>query len=91
MPWVQAVIAWNAADEESQKAEGKLRATLEATFRDKLVEVASTSAMAARGVPSLDDFDVVLRQLIGAAAKRYLGNAPAFPPSDKVIERPRIS
>jgi FxsC-like protein len=91
MPWVQAVIAWNIADEDSRRAEDKLRNTLEATLRPKLVEVASISTMAAQGVPSIDDFDAVLRQLIGAVAKRYLGHAAAFPPRGKVIERPRIS
>jgi FxsC-like protein len=91
MPWVQAVIAWNTADEDSQRAEVKLRGTLEATLQRKLVEVASISVLAAQGVPSLDDFDVVLRQLIGAAAKKYLDHAAAFPPVGKVIERPRIS
>jgi FxsC-like protein len=91
MPWVQAVIPWNVTDDENRKAEGKLRAALRAAFAHKLAEVASTSALAAHGVPSPGDFDVVLRQLIGVAAKRYLGNAVAFPPGGEMVERPRIS
>ena len=91
LPWIQAIVPWNAADEESRKAEGKLRVALDAALGHKLAEVASTSSMAARGVPSLDEFDEALRQLIGAAAKRYLGNAPAYPPAGKPVERPRIS
>jgi FxsC-like protein len=91
LPWIQAIVPWNAADEESRKEEGKLRVALDAAFGHKLAEVASTSSMAARGVPSLDDFDEALRQLIWAAAKRYLRNAPAYPPAGKPVERPRIS
>jgi FxsC-like protein len=90
-PWVQVVIAWSAADEEGQKAEGKLRAALDAAFQSKLAETASISEMAAEGVPSLGEFNMVLGQLIGASAKRYLGRAAAFPPDGEIVQRPRIS
>jgi FxsC-like protein len=91
MPWVQAVIPWNVTDDENRKVEGKLRAALDAAFGRKLAEVASTSALAAHGVPSLADFDAVMRQLIGAASKKYLLYAAAFPPDGELVERPRIS
>ncbi len=91
LPWVQVVIPWGTSDDETRKAEGKLRVALDATLRHKLAEVASTSAMAAHGVPGPDDFDLVLRQLIGTAAKRYLGHAAAYPPAGEAVERPRIS
>jgi FxsC-like protein len=90
LPWVQAVILWNAADEQSRRAEGKLRSALDATFPRKLAETASTSVMAAEGVPSGDDFDDVLGQVIGAAVRKYLRNAVAHPPSGKIVERPRL-
>jgi FxsC-like protein len=91
MPWVQAIVPWNAADEENRKLEGKLRAELDAAFGHKLAEVASTSEAAARGVPRAGDFDLVLRQLVGTAAKRFLSHAEAFPPGGDVVERPQIS
>jgi FxsC-like protein len=91
LPWVQVMIPWNAADEESQQAEGKLRVVLDAAFQNKMVESASISKMAAQGVPSLGEFDIVLGQLIWAAAKKYLGHAAAYPPVGEVVERPRIS
>jgi FxsC-like protein len=91
MPWAQTIIVWNAADEESRKAEGKLRASLDATLRRKLDEATSTSLLAARGVPTLEDFDAVLRQLIAWVANRYLGHAVAHPPVGQLVERPRIS
>jgi FxsC-like protein len=91
MPWMQTMIVWNAADEESRKAEGKLRASLEATLRRKLDEATSTSLMAARRVPALEDFDAVLRQLIARVANKYLGHATAHPPAGRLVERPRIS
>ena len=91
LPWVQAVIPWNAADDESRKCEGKLRAVLETTFPRKLAEAASISLMAAEGVPSIEDFDEVLGPLIGAAVRKYLGSAEAHPPNGEVVERPRLA
>lgn len=91
LPWVQVIIPWNAADDETQRAKGKLQAALDATLRTKLAEVTLTSAMAARGVPGPDDFDLVLRQLIGTVTQKYLSHAAAHPPPGEVVERPRIS
>jgi FxsC-like protein len=90
-PWVQIVVPWNEADQESQQARGKLRAVLDATLQGKLAQTASISEMAAQGVPSPGEFDLVLGQLIGVVAKRYLANAAAFPPAGETVERPRIS
>jgi FxsC-like protein len=91
LPWVQAVIPWNAADDESRRAEGELRVALDATFRRKLAETASISLAAARGVPSIDDFGAALGRVVGAAVRKYLGNAAAYPPSGAIVERPRLS
>lgn len=90
LPWVQAVIAWDPADDDNRKQEGKLRAVLESTFPRKLAEVATVSSMAALGVPSMDDFAEVLGLVIGAAARKYLGSAAAYPPGEKTVERPRL-
>ena len=90
-PWVQVVIPLSAIDEESQQEEGELRVVLDAALQGKLAETASISEMAAHGVPSLGEFDMVLGQLIGAVAKRYLANAAAFPPVGEIVGRPRIS
>ena len=54
-------------------------------------EKTAISEMAAQGVPSPGEFDLVLGQLIGVVAKRYLANAAAFPPPGETVERPRIS
>jgi FxsC-like protein len=89
-PWVQAVIPWGSGDDGSQQAAGKLRVALDAAFKNKLAEVASTSGPAARGVPNLEEFQKVLRQLIWAASKKYLSKADAFPPAGEVVERPRV-
>jgi FxsC-like protein len=90
-PWVQVVIPWNATDEESRQSRGKLQAVLDATLQGKLAQTASISEMAVQGVPSAGEFDLVLGQLIGVVAKRYLANAAAFPPPGETVERPRIS
>jgi FxsC-like protein len=90
-PWVQVVIPWSATDEESQQEKRKLRVALGAALQNKLAETASISELAARGVPSQGEFDMVLGRLIGAVAKRYLANAAAFPPHGEIVDRPRIS
>jgi FxsC-like protein len=90
-PWVQAVIPWGAEDGESREAAEKLRVARSASFQHKLAEVASVSELAAEGVPTVNEFGLVLRQLILAAAKRYLGVAAARRPAGQVAERPRVS
>lgn len=64
---------------------------IDATLQRKLAQTASISELAARGVPGLGEFEMVLGQLIGVVAKRYLANAVAFPPAGETVERPRIS
>lgn len=91
VPWVQAVIPWGSGDGGSKDAAKKLRVALDAAFSNKLAEVASTSVLAAKGVPNLGKFKAVLRQLIWTASKRYLSKADAFPPVGNVVERPRVS
>jgi FxsC-like protein len=91
LPWVQALIPWDSADDDNQKWEGKLRTGLEATLPGKLAEAASISSMAAQGIPSADLFDDVLGLLVGAAVRRYLSSAAAYPPGGKTVVRPRLS
>lgn len=90
-PWVQAVVPWVDRDDEGPEAEGKLRVALDATIRRKMTEVRATSAIAVHGVPSLDDFSMVLPKLILTAVKQYLRHAQPFPPAGPVVERPRLS
>ena len=89
-PWVQVVIPWNR-EGESEQAEGKLRVALDTTIARKLAEVRVTSTRAVHGVPTLDEFSMVLPKLILAAVKQYLRHAQAYPPVGPVIERPRLS
>lgn len=89
-PWVQAVVPWNR-EVESPEAEGKLRVALDTTIARKLAEVRVTSSRAVHGVPTLDEFSVVLPKLILTAVKQYLRRAQAYPPAGPVLERPRLS
>jgi len=89
-PWVQAVIPWNR-DGESLEAEDKLRVALDATIARKLAEVRVTSSRAVHGVPTLDEFSMVLPKVILTAVKQYLRHAQAYPPVGPVLERPRLS
>lgn len=89
-PWVQAVIPWNREGETLQ-AEGKLRVALETTIARKLADVRVTSSRAVHGVPTLDEFSMVLPKLILTAVKQYLRHAQAYPPAGPAIERPRLT
>lgn len=88
-PWVQAVIAWDSADEDNRKCDGQLRALLEATFSRKLAEAASISLMAARGIPTMEDFGDLFGSIVEASVRKYLGSAEAYPPVGRTVERPR--
>src|SRR5262249_6435216 len=83
-------ILLNHRDTESMDAGAKLRAALEATLRRKLGEVRGTSAIAGHGIPTLDDFSMVLPKLILTVAKQYLRHAQAYPPAGPAVERPRL-
>ena len=79
-PWVQVIVAWNGADEELMGAEAKLRGALDSCLPRKLAEGRATSSLAVRGVPSLEDFGMVLPTVIKTAVRHYLRYAQAFPP-----------
>ena len=73
------------------KRAGKRRAApcaLDATFPRKLAETASISLMAARGIPSMDDFGDLLGQS-SRQRQEVPRNAAAYPPGGKPVERPR--
>lgn len=71
-PWVQVVVVWNQQDIQLQADSQQLRAALEAALPRRLREGRATSALAVRGVPSLEDFGVVLPAVIAEAGRHYL-------------------
>jgi FxsC-like protein len=89
-PWVQVVVPWSNREPESPEAEARLRAALDATLGRKLAEVRGTSAIAGHGIPTLDDFSMVMPKLILTVVKHYLRNALAYPPAGPSVERPRL-
>ena len=90
MPWIQVVVPWSPQDPESTMAERKLRVALEETLPRKLAEGGATSAMAVRGVPSLEGFTQVVPPLITTAARQYHRYAKARLWLGDVVERPRL-
>jgi FxsC-like protein len=71
-PWVQVVVVWNSQDPQLREDGDKLRAALDVALPRKLREGRATSALAVRGVPSLEDFGMVLPSVIAAAGRHYL-------------------
>jgi FxsC-like protein len=74
-PWVQVVVAWNRQDTQLQAEAESVRSALEAVLPRTLREGRATSALAVRGVPSLEDFGTVLPTVIAAASRHYLRSA----------------
>jgi FxsC-like protein len=81
-PWVQVVVVWNQQDTQMQGDAHQIRAALEVVLPCKLREGRATSALAVRGVPSLEDFGMVLPTVIAAAGRHYLRSASARPPNE---------
>lgn len=80
-PWVQVIVVWNQQDAQMQTDTERLRGALDAALPRKLREGRATSALAVRGVPSLEDFGIVLPTVIAAAGRHYLRSASAnLPP-----------
>ena len=80
-PWVQVVVVWNQQDTQLQADAEKVRSALEAALPRTLREGRATSALAVRGVPSLEDFGTVLPTVIAAASRHYLRSASTHPPN----------
>jgi FxsC-like protein len=76
-PWVQVVVVWNQQDTQMHEDANQIRVALDAALPRKLREGRATSALAVRGVPSLEDFGTVLPTVIAAAGRHYLRSAPA--------------
>lgn len=90
-PWVQVLVPWNRRDAESTAAEAALRDALDRALHRKLTEDRATSALATRGVPTLEDLDQVLPAVAAQAARQYQRHALAAPPAGDAAERPRLS
>ncbi|MGH3262091.1 MAG: FxsC protein, partial [Trebonia sp.] len=81
-PWVQVIVVWNQQDAQMQADAERLRSALDAALPRKLREGRATSALAVRGVPSLEDFGMVLPTVIAAAGRHYLRSASASLPQE---------
>jgi len=85
-PWISVVVAWNPKDSKMVADERDLRAALSAALPNKLVEGRVTSALAVRGVPTLEDFGMVVPAVLRAAERSYLRFAPASPAHDPAVK-----
>jgi FxsC-like protein len=81
-PWVQVVVVWNRQDTQLQADAEKVRSALESALPRTLREGRATSALAVRGVPSLEDFGTVLPTVIAAASRQYLRSASTHLPNE---------
>lgn len=88
--WVQVVVPWNRKDTELLGAEPSLRQGLDTALKEKLAAGRVDCRIAVNGVPSLEEFSMVLPVVVRVAARHYLGHAHAYPPPGPVIERPRL-
>jgi FxsC-like protein len=88
--WVSVLIPWNSRDHGMSAAEQDLRRRLQEHLGRKLDGVPRRCAMAANGIPTLEDFGEVLPEMTMAMLKRFRKGAPAHPPPGPVIERPRL-
>jgi FxsC-like protein len=89
-PWIQLVVPWNRRDAEVLESEPKLKQSLELTLREKLAAGRVDCRIAVSGVPTLEEFSMILPTVVRVAARHYLGHAQAYPPAGPVIERPRL-
>lgn len=80
-PWIQVVVVWNHQDAQMQADAPQIRTALEDALPRKLREGRATSALAVRGVPSLEDFGVVLPTVIAAAGRNYIRTVSARLPN----------
>ena len=79
-PQTSVMVLWNRLDEGMAAAEDRLRDGLEATVPRMLSSTRAISTLAARGVPNLDDFALIMPQAVRAAERWYLRSAQSAHP-----------
>lgn len=84
-PWVQVIVVWNDQDAQMQSDRRRVREALSGVLPRKLREGRATSVSAVRGVPSLEEFGMVLPRVIAEAARHYLRTASALLPQDPQV------
>jgi FxsC-like protein len=89
-PWVRLVVPWNRKDPEILKAEPKLKKSLEMALKEKLAAGRVDCRIAISGVPSLEEFSMILPMVVRVAVRHYLAHAHAYPPPGPASERPRL-
>jgi FxsC-like protein len=85
-PWITVVVAWNPKDPRMAGEEDRLRADLDAALPHKLVEGRVTSALARKGVPTLEDFSMIVPTVLRAAERSFLRSAPTFVAHDPTVK-----
>jgi FxsC-like protein len=89
-PWVSVLIPWSSQDRELNEAGDVLRTKLAERLGRKLNSVPRRCAMAASGIPTLEDFAQLLPEMTMLMLKRFRKEATAYPPARPIIERPRL-
>jgi FxsC-like protein len=89
-PWVSVLIPWSHRDRQLHEAYDVLRTRLAERLGNKLASVPRRCAMAASGIPTMEDFAQLLPEMTMLMFKRFRKGAIAHPPSGPIIERPRL-
>jgi FxsC-like protein len=90
-PCVQLMVPWNRGDADILEAESTLRQSLEGTLKKKLAAGRIDCRIAVNGVPSLEEFSMILPMVVRVAVGHFLRLAQAYPPAGPTMERPRLT
>jgi FxsC-like protein len=85
-PWVTVMVPWNRQDTQTTEHQDRLREHLKAALGNKLAE-----PEAKPHIPTFDDFQNMLPDVLRRAEQRYLNRAPAYPPEGARIDRPKLT
>jgi FxsC-like protein len=89
-PWVSVLVPWNSSDEQTSAAAPGLHENLQAHLGRKLAGIPRRCAMAANGIPTLEDFGQVLPEMTMTILKRYRKAASADPAAGPAGRRNRL-
>lgn len=88
-PWVQVIVMWNQKDAQMRTERERVKEALDSVLPRKLREGRATSASAVRGVPTLEEFSMVLPQVIAEAGRHYLRIASTrLPQEAQILQAP---
>jgi FxsC-like protein len=88
--WTSVLVPWNREDDQTVRAERRLRENLSSCLGNKLASIPRRFGRDAIYIESIEDFGDAMAPMVMTLLRKYLKQAESFAPSGPPTERPRL-